>query len=501
MAFARIICIAISLILTGCATQYQKDAETKAQSNPITEYKRSKPESVPPGPLYSFISVESEQVEVTYKPSMPFLQSRTQCDVQPFESYFQQPTSQRRCVQAINNNCVAYQERFRGEPQPACLKTALLNNNCILREDPNQPTLKYRTRQDCYQTPATSEVVGQFQVLAVPEGTRPGQIKSSGRALGTLSVTKPGEQAKLRLSERPKPSECLAIVDAGELVLAVRSNAGGQDPYLFATPQMRAEKTAALLQKQAEEDQQYVQRLRSQRDEQRTTVVKNVAWKTDRCVMPTARAIPAQPTILPEPEIKANARGVCFIALAGQFSLKQVTEAINASQDFEYLRDSQRFQTDPSKIAQCALRVYRYGEGDLAVLRGERGKKEYTDAPDFFTGIIGLYSGAIRDSTTTRSEKLNMVTSMLSSCSRAVENSCRLPMSNWEQEVRNIKIEPEMAMKKCTGDVDLWQRFNEQIKEAEQKAVLSLAKLRAARPAPDVTRKDAGDLVCKADGL
>lgn len=501
MTLSRAIYFLVFIVLSGCATEYQKTVESKRQIDPISSYKRSKTEATAPGPLYSFIAVEGEQIEVEYKPSMPYLQSRQQCDTQPYESYFEQPTNIRRCVQAIGNNCVLYQERFRGEPQPACLKTALLNNNCILREDPNQPTLKYRTRQDCYKTLPPANIIGQFQVVAVSEGTPSSQVVSQGRSLGLVSVNQPGQLAKFRLTERPKADECLAIVDAGNLVMAVRGPTGGQDPFLFATPQMRADKKAALLQKKADDDQKEVQRLRTQREEQGSVVLKNTAWKNDRCVMPPIRPVPPKPAILPDQDIQANARGVCFITLGGQLSRDLVMRAVNASQDFEYFQDAQRFLADPSKIAQCARRAYRYSDSDLAVLRGERGKKEYTDAPDFITGIIGLYSGAMRDATTTQAEKLNMVSGMLSSCSQAIQNNCRLPLSNWEQEARNINMEPEIAMKKCTDDVSLWQRFNGGLKEAEQKAAQSSAALRSYKAVIDNAKRDAGDAFCKAEGL
>jgi hypothetical protein len=316
-----------------------------------------------------------------------------------------------------------------------------------------------------------------------------------------VAVSQPGEIAKLRLTARPKADECLAIVDAGNLAIAVRGPNGGQDPYLFATSQMRTDKKVALLQKKAEDDQKEVERLRSQRDEQGSAILKNAAWKSDRCVAPAARPVPPKPSILPDEDIQANARGVCFITLGGQLSRDLVMRAVNASQDFEYLQDAQRFLADPSKIAQCARRAYRYSESDLAVLRGERGKKEYTDAPDFVTGIIGLYKGAMRDATTTQAEKLNTVSGMLSNCTQAIQNSCRLPLSNWEQEVRNIKAEPEIAMRKCTEDVSLWQRFNTALKEAEKNAAQSSAALRSYKAIIDSNKVDAGDAVCKAEGL
>lgn len=488
----------LSITLNGCATDYskQKDQQISAGEDLIAAYKRSQTAISPPSNRLNFGATEQGDVQLALNDTLLYLQSRQICDKRPTEKVLVYPNRIRRCVKALGSNCVQYEQTYRGEPQPQCLKTALLNNNCIAREDPNQPKVSYKYVDDCYRVAAPIDVQGQIALFAVPEGTSRAQVTSRGRVIGQISLSKEENFRRLTIVNEPRADECLALADSGGQVINVRPDIGNTEGHLFATPKLQAEKSVWSTKKRAATDLETVNKLKSQLEKDRQSVIQSGAWKGSACVAPAMRQLPPEPQVMTTEEATSQARAACVLTLSSQINRDFVAASIMAGQNYEFAEATRKYISRPASLNACTRGAY-FSSNDLAAVRGESAKEGFRSGNDLGEALGGLIVGAINNASMTVTARQQLVVSMLNSCSSSIVSNCASPRLQWQNEVDKIRAEPQAALASCQRSLQDFQKTSTQLKSAEGAATQSQSLADAAKPLVNPTRISLSDAVCR----
>lgn len=472
----------IAFVLLGCATTNTTTGDSS--DSVISSYKRSRPVASTPASPQSFAYVEDNRIFVGFNDTLHYLQSRKQCDTKPVEKIVTPPPRVRRCVKGNILVCAEY-ETAPGEVRPECLVADYTGRTrCLVSENPNKPTISYKTVEDCYPTPPPPAIKGQIRLYAASSGLTREMVATQGRPIGQVTLQPNGQVQEIQISGNgPATNECLALVDAGGQVINIPRGPNNPNSYLFGTSKMRAEKIIASAKEQAERDRNNVNLLKSRIEASRQVIAKNAAWKTDRCVTPAMRPFPPEPKTMGMEESTLHGRASCGLMLGSQIGQQALQSAIMAAQEYEYKDAMVKFLHSPGKIAACARRPGTFNEAAIANLRGESAKLGLGSGDNIISSLIEMYSGAFKDAGTTTTQKNSMIVEMLRRCTAAAVSSCEEPRTDWVKEVEKIRNEPQNAMKACQSEVETVSRNSIELREAELAAQKSAAIAQSINPA------------------
>lgn len=423
-----------TLTLAGCAPQATRPAQTgthpvqdrqqQTQTSPalsewdaaesaVASYRRSKPELLKPGGELGVIS--DIELSIALTPALEWAQSRQQCDQKPtIANEARRPNPQQMQAQL--------------SALPPCRGTQRQIEYCerereirARRFQPSAPDIRYSA--DCYVTAGPAETKGKIVLKAVPEGSAPAHYGRIGSVIGTLELRTPGQTGTIQLPPSIAADQCLVLTDFSGVPLKVRS--GTSDDYAFASGQMVEEKTRTYWAEHIRELTENINNQIALVKNLRNDLTNEPAWKVNQCVRPAMRALPAQPRGISRETAIAAAKGYCFEKLANNFDSSLVIDYVKAAEEFEYIDG---YRALLKKREACTTKAYDYDPGTIQAMR-------------MFSKL------------NPREIEKQQVIQLLNECSVSVARRCTSHLSAWENEVEQVRTEPERLYKSCSDKV------------------------------------------------
>jgi hypothetical protein len=192
---------------------------------------------------------------------------------------------------------------------------------------------------------------------------------------------------------------------------------------------------------QAEQD---VKQIKFYFEKAKQELPKNPAFKNDQCVMPEKRPLPARPKIMSDEQIALQSIGSCLDLSARRMPSDTLFEALASVRQEHMFATYQKWLK--SEHASCAM-INRSQFEDFIVLKLCK-----------LGGNFGVWA---------------CTQDLIASCIQQATASCRAPLTEWENEVAQIKAEPAQLLKKCQEDMDTIANGESRIARAQAKYQLN----------------------------
>lgn len=179
----------------------------------------------------------------------------------------------------------------------------------------------------------------------------------------------------------------------------------------------------------------------------------NRAWDGQSCNKPEMKSLPPKPNALSEKEVAFQAVGSCTDTLSRRYPMVDVIQALSSVRMEEALKVGQLWSQSPKE--ECAM-------------------QQHSQVNDWVTKRLCAAFG--------EEAKWGCMQENLKACITKINSDCRQPITQWENQVAEIRSGPEVLLNLCNRDVQKIAYITETLPKLEASRELNAAELRKNPP-------------------